>query len=99
MKILAIARDVHGTTAEEFEPYLVSEALVVWNLYKSGVVREMYFREKSPDAVLVLECEGESQAKRFLDSLPLVKQGLIEFECIGLIPYPGFERLLQRNEE
>lgn len=95
MKILALARDVPGTAAEEFNPHLEAEALGVWELFKSGVVREIYFRQNSPDAVLVLECEGEPQAKRVLGNLPLVKKGLIEFEYIGLIPYPGFERLFK----
>jgi hypothetical protein len=95
MKILAMAKDAPGTTPEDFQPYLELEAKSVWELYKNGIVREMYFRQESPDAVLVLECEDLSQAEMALDELPLVKQGLIEFNCIGLVPYPGFERLFQ----
>ena len=33
------------------------------------------------------------EAEGLLDTLPLVKEGLIEFEVIPLAPYPGFERL------
>ena len=32
-----------------------------------------------------------------LDSLPLVQAGLIRFEVIPLVPYPGFERLLEKE--
>jgi hypothetical protein len=33
------------------------------------------------------------EAQRLLETLPLVQAGLITFEVIPLIPYPGFERL------
>jgi hypothetical protein len=33
------------------------------------------------------------EAKKILETLPLVKENLIEFEIIPLIPYPGFARL------
>ncbi|MFZ5820574.1 MAG: hypothetical protein ACOYYJ_11815 [Chloroflexota bacterium] len=40
-----------------------------------------------------LECADVEEAKRLLATLPLVQAGLIAFEIIPLIPYPGFERL------
>lgn len=93
MKILAIEKDVPGLTPTRFKPYLREEALRVWELYQAGVIRELYFRQDRPDAVLVLECANAAEARRVLDSLPLVKAGLIAFELLPLIPYPGFARL------
>jgi hypothetical protein len=43
--------------------------------------------------VLVLECAGVSEAREVLATLPLVKEGLITFDLIPLVPYPGFARL------
>jgi hypothetical protein len=43
--------------------------------------------------VLVLECADVQEAKRVLETLPLVRQGLIEFEIIPLLPYSGLSRL------
>ncbi len=93
MKILAIEHDNPSADAEAFKPHLKEEASRVWELYQAGVVREMYFRQDRSEAVLMLECASLDEAQGFLASLPLVRQGLIEFETITLGPYPGFSRL------
>ena len=93
MKILAIEKQVSGVTAEQFKPHLKAEAARVWELYQVGVFRELYFRTDRSDAVLVLECTDVEGAKHALDTLPLVKVGLIAFDLIPLRPYPGFAGL------
>jgi hypothetical protein len=93
MKILALGRDKPGVGSDEFQPYLKLEARRVWELYKEGILREFYFWRDSPDAVLILECKDAEQARDYLETLPLVEEGLISFEIIPLRPYPGFERL------
>ena len=93
MKILAMEVEADGASPEQFEPYLKAEALRVWELYQSGTLRELYFRGDRSEAVLILECAGVSEAQQELDSLPLVQAGLIYFDVIPLVPYPGFKRL------
>ena len=98
MKILAFEKELPNSNPERFAPLLKDEAARVWELYRGGKVREMYFRGDRDEAVLILECADVGDAKELLDSLPLVQAGLIEFEIISLIPYPGFERLFQQVE-
>lgn len=93
MKILAIERELPGATAEQFQLYSKQEALRVWELHQAGIIRELYFREDESNAVLILECTDKNMAEDVLNSLPLVKEQLITFEIIPLIPYPGFSRL------
>ena len=93
MKILAIEHEVEGVTAEQFTPHLKAEARRVWELVQRGLIRETYFRGDRSEAVLILECVDTDEAGKVLGSLPLVKTGLIRFEVIPLIPYPGFRRL------
>lgn len=93
MKILALEQEVPGVTAGQFPPHLQAEARRVWDLYKAGVIREMYFRQEKTDAVLVLECASVAEAWEALETLPLVREKLIDFELIPLTPYPGLERL------
>jgi muconolactone delta-isomerase len=93
MKILAIEKEVAGVTDEEFAPHLKAEAARAWELHQAGVVRELYFRADWPGAVLVLECAGVEEAADVLNTLPLVKAGLITFDIIPLKAYPGFSRL------
>ncbi len=98
MKILAIEKQVSGVMAEQFKSHLKAEALRVWELYQADLVRELYFRADRSDAVLVLECPDIKEASRVLDTLPLVKEGLITFDLIPLRPYPGFARLFATDD-
>ena len=93
MKILAMEVETGGVKPEQYASYLKDEARIVWELYQSGVIRELYFRADRPEAVLILECRDEDEAQQTLKSLPLVQAGLIRFDVIPLVPYPGFARL------
>ena len=87
MKLLAIEQDVPGTTPDDFSPLLRSEALRVWELQQAGILREIYFIKD--------ECETLDAAQEIVETLPLVKAGLITFEILPLIPYPGLARLFE----
>ncbi len=93
VKILAIEKELPGTQAADYQPYLRAEAESVWCLHKNGIVRESYFHAQEHTAVLILECEGREEAERILATLPLVQAGLIEFQVTALAPYTGLERL------
>jgi SAM-dependent methyltransferase len=97
MKILAFEREKPGVQEEDYTPHLAAEAARVWELYQSGVFRELYFRQDQPTAVLVLECADVAEADSVLSTLPLVKAGLIAFDIIPLKPYPGFSRLFTQT--
>ena len=98
MKILALEKEIPGTTPEQFAPHSKAEAARLWELYQSGQVRETYFRQHHSEAILMLECADIGEASQVLDSLPLVQAGLIHFEIIPLVPYPGFERLFEKRK-
>lgn len=93
MKIIAMEVEAENVQPEEYRPYLKAEARHVWELYQNGTIRELYFRADRSEAVLVLECRDVGEAQEKLQSLPLVKAGLITFDLIPLVPYPGFARL------
>ena len=97
MKILAIEKDVVGFRKNELDARLLeAEAMHAWELQQSGRIREMYFRSDKPAAILILECDSADHAKQVLSTLPLVRDGLIEFEIIPLVAYPGFQRLFRK---
>jgi hypothetical protein len=95
MRILAIEHETPGAPAAAFGPLLKAEARRAWELYQSGVIRELYFRQDRHESVLILECADAAEAEAALGTLPLVRAGLIAFEIIPLIPYPGFARLFE----
>ncbi len=93
MKFLALEEEIKGVPSDRCRPYLRAEAERVFELYESGMLREIYFRGDRNAAVLVLECSKADEAGQVLSTLPLVREGLIRFELIPLVPYPGFRRL------
>ena len=94
MRVLAIERPVDGVTSDRFTPELLAdEARRVWELQQTDAVREIHFRADEPLAVLTLECGGAADAEAILATLPLVAAGLIDFEVLPLVAYPGFARL------
>lgn len=96
MKILAIEKEIDSNIKEQFTPHLKAEAQKVWELNQSGLIREIYFTKNSHNAVLILECVDENEARNILNTLPLVKEKLITFDIIPLEPYDGFTRLFEK---
>lgn len=97
MKLIAIENDLPGKGDADYQPHLVAEAKRAWELYQAGVFREIYFHQTDHTAVIVLECAGLEDATRVLATLPLVHAGLITFDVLPLVPYPGFSRLFTEN--
>ncbi len=95
MKILAIEKEYDGKAVEDYQPHLEAEARQVWELYKKGVIREIYFHADQKSAIIILECKNLDEAKENLSTLPLVREGLIYFEFMPLVPYQGYERLFR----
>jgi muconolactone delta-isomerase len=93
MKILALENELPGLAAADFQPHLQAEARRIWELQQSGALREVYFTAERHTAVLVLECSDAEAARHLLDTLPLVRAGLISFDVIPLVPYDGVARL------
>ena len=97
MKILAIEKEIKGIEPSKMQPHLKNEARAVWKLQQAGIIREIYFTQKSHCAVIILECGSAPDAMNILNSLPLVKENLISFDVIPLVPYDGFERLFNNK--
>ncbi len=100
MKILAIERDVPGVNDDAYTAELLhAEARRAWQLYQEGIVRELYFRADRTEAVIMLECASVEAAQAALETLPLVRAGLVAFDCIPLKAYPGFGRLFAGDSD
>jgi muconolactone delta-isomerase len=95
MKVLALEVPRPDIPGSALAPFLKEEASRVWELHQKGVVREIYFRADRNDAVLILEARDADEAQRILSTLPLVREHLIAFEIVPLVPYSGFERLFR----
>jgi hypothetical protein len=84
MKVIAYDKFKPGVTLDTLQPYLREEVSNVWRLWKAGIVRENYARADIPGVVIVFECAGVDEAKRYIADFPLTKAGLIEWDFIAL---------------
>ncbi|QRN98493.1 superoxide dismutase [Archangium violaceum] len=98
MKFLCLDRPLPGATLEKYQPHLENEVRHTWESYKSGIVRDIYFRQDRPGVAIFLECESADAAKNVLAEFPLVRTGLIEFEVIPLGPFINWELLFAKAE-
>jgi hypothetical protein len=105
VRVLAIERDGPCAERRQGAPIrpdavlLALEARRVWELQQADVLREIHFRADRAAAVLVLECADLGAARAAVESLPLVAAGMIAFELIPLVPYPGYARLFAAGAE
>lgn len=97
MKFICVEKELNIPKSKIPGDVMEAEALKVYDLYVSGVLREIYFKEENNIAVLILECKDRSEAESLIASLPIVEKGYIGFDIIGLRPYPGFSRLFDNK--
>jgi len=98
MKFLALEKEIPGTAESSCTPALLRrESARAWELTQQGIFREMYFRSDTHEAIIVLEADSIESARSALQSLPLMKAGLIDFDVAPLVPYDGFARLFSQQ--
>jgi hypothetical protein len=93
MKLLAVLRPREGVDVRaEVSRHADAELRALWELYRDGVVREMY-SPGSAGAILVLEAESVKEADRQVARFPLVASGTMVPEIIELHPFAAIEML------
>jgi hypothetical protein len=95
MKLLAIGRPRPGIDARtSIAPHARDEVAALWQMYRSGLVREIY-SPGGPGIVMVLEASSPEEAKAALDGLPLVANDIVEIELIPLQPFTALTVLFE----
>lgn len=97
MRYLALERELPVLPRADLPDLLRQEAAAVWQLQKTGLLREIWFTTPERHAVLLLECPSAAAAREHLASLPLARAGRVEFVLHELQPYDGYERLFARG--
>lgn len=93
MKFLCLDVPQPSATMDQYQPHLADEARHGWQLYKSGIVRDIYFRQDRPGVAIIAEADSAEVAKQALGSFPLAKAGLIDWDVIPLGPFVNWELL------
>lgn len=98
MQYLALFHASSTARPEDFMPLREAEERSLWPLWKHGVVRQMWFREDSPQPVFLLESTNAEQVASQLADLPMVKAGLFEVELITLRNFDAMEVLFAPSD-
>lgn len=93
MKMLCLDIPQPNATMEQYAPHMQDEVRHAWSLYKSGFVRDMYFRQDRPGVAIIVEADSVETAKTQLMQFPLAKAGLIGWEVIPLGAFSNWELL------
>lgn len=93
-QILAMDRILPGTTEDKVKALLSDEVKALVNLYLGGKIRQWYFRQDRPGAVLILEVGSMEEAERIVGSLPLTRSGLLAYDLIPIGPYVPLATLI-----
>lgn len=97
MKIFAVDRILPTATEEKIRGVVIKEALHIWMLNTKDIVREMYFRKDRPGVLLVLEAADAQEAKRILNTFPMVAAGVIDFDIIPVGYFVPFGTLIDQE--
>lgn len=93
MKLLAIMRPRDNKDVRsQIAVHARDELHALWQLYRDGLVREMYY-PAGPGAVLILESESVESAIARLAQLPLIVERVMQLELIELQPFRALEIL------
>ncbi|UZP68823.1 hypothetical protein N1030_07580 [Desulfovibrio mangrovi] len=99
MKILALDKVLESATPEGIKGNFMKEVNQMVKLYLADVVREIYFRQDRSGTVLVMEAATLEDARNMIDTLPLVKAKMIDFDLIPLGPFMPLALLLDDEQE
>jgi len=86
-QILAMDRILPGTTEDKVKALLNDEVRALVNLYLGGKIRQWYFRQDRPGAILILEVSSLEEAEKLVADLPLTRTGLLAYDLIPIGPY------------
>lgn len=97
MKLLCLDIPQADATMQKYEPHMRDEALFGWSQYKSGFVRDIYFRQDRPGVAIIAEADSVQAARTVLMQFPLAKAGLISWDVIPLGAFANWELLFAKS--
>jgi hypothetical protein len=93
MDVLVITSPSHPLNEVPPGEWLDDEDRALWQLYRTGVLKQVWARHDITGMALLLEVPCLDAAEEHVMSLPLVRQRRFTAELIQLGPFVGLERL------
>jgi len=95
MKVLAIGSIVKPVTPEQRSAIMPREVPATLKLYLDGKIEQYWYRQDKPGVVFLMDVASIDDAKAATDALPLVTDGIAEYEFLQLGPLAPLGMLIQ----
>lgn len=95
MKVLAIGNIVKPVSPEQRSQIMPREVPATLKLYLDAKIEQFWYRTDKPGVVFLMNVESVDEAKAATDALPLVSEGIAEYEFMPLGPLAPLGMLIQ----
>ncbi|WP_246797737.1 hypothetical protein [Burkholderia perseverans] len=95
MKVLAIGNIVKPVTQEQRSTIMPQEVPATLKLYLDGSIEQFWYRQDKPGVVFLMNVDSLDAARAATGSLPLVAEGIAEYEFMPLGPLAPLGMLIQ----
>jgi len=95
MKVLAIGNIVKPVTPEQRGQIMPLEVPATLKLYLDGKIEQFWYRSDKPGVVFLMNVDSVDAAKAATGALPLVTEGIAEYEFLPLGPLAPLGMLIQ----
>jgi hypothetical protein len=92
--VLVIETPKKGVTPDQIMAVIPEEIRATVKLYLDGKIREWYSRGDGKGVVFLVDAKTEDEARAIMETLPLVKQQLMDHQYVPVGPLMPMRALL-----
>jgi hypothetical protein len=95
MKVIAIGNIVKPVTPEQRAQVMPKEVPATLKLYLDGKIEQFFYRQDKPGVIFLMNVDTVEQAKATIEALPLVTEGIAQYEFMQVGPLAPLGMLIQ----
>jgi hypothetical protein len=93
-EVLVLLTPKQGVTAQQIMAVIPSEVRETVKLYLDGKIREWYSRGDGRGVIFLVDAKTEDEARTLMETLPLAKEQLMDYEYIPMGPLMPLRALI-----
>jgi hypothetical protein len=97
--VFVILTSKPGVSREQILSIIPNEVRATVKLYLDGRIREWYSRGDARGVIFLLDSKDVEDARALMESLPLFKEGLMDYEYIPVGPLMPLRFLIEQSSE
>jgi hypothetical protein len=93
-EVLVMLTPKQGVTGQQIMAVIPSEVRETVKLYLDGKIREWYSRGDGRGVIFLVDAKSEDEARALMETLPLAKEQLMDYEYIPVGPLMPLRALI-----